>query len=401
MKWRIGEVTVTKIVELEVTGGSRFILPQATPEAILPIGWLRPDFADERGRLKMSIHALVVETSSRRIVVDTCLGNDKENRHIPTWNRLQTSFLADLAAAGYARETIDAVICTHLHVDHVGWNTMLVEGRWVPTFPKARYLMGRVELAHWTSRHEREDMSAVLADSVTPVWEAGLVDLVETDHRICDEVSLVSTLGHTPGHVSVRIASKGEEALITGDFMHHPCQIAHPEWSSTADSDPAEARLTRERMLTHLARYPDPRHWHALRRPDRRSCRPGRRRLPLGRVRSWTMGERVFDGLKVIDCASFIAGPAAATVMSDFGAEVIKIEPPGAGDPYRRRATPSVGTGPQEQSRVRARRTQQEEPGARPPLAGGTSRAAAAGHASRCVHHQLSAAGAPPSRDHL
>jgi len=99
-------------------------------------------------------------------------------------------------------------------------------------------------------------MAAVLADSVTPVWEAGLVNLVETDHRICDEVNLVPTLGHTPGHVSVWIASQGEEALITGDFMHHPCQIAHPEWSSTADSDPVEARLTRERMLTHLADTP-------------------------------------------------------------------------------------------------------------------------------------------------
>ena len=131
---------------------------------MLPIGWLQPDFADERGRLKMSIHALVVETPSRRIIVDTCLGNDKENRRIPTWNKLQTSFLADLAAAGYPRETIDTVICTHLHVDHVGWNTMLVDGRWVPTFPNARYLMGRVEFAHWTSQHEREDMAAVLAE---------------------------------------------------------------------------------------------------------------------------------------------------------------------------------------------------------------------------------------------
>src|SRR5207302_598411 len=209
----------------------------------------------------MSIHALVVETQSGktgnpRIIVDTCLGNDKENRRIPTWNRLQTGFLGDLAAAGYARETIDTVICTHLHVDHVGWNTMLVEGRWVPTFPEARYLMGRIEFAHWTSQREREDMSAVLADSVKPVWEAGLVDLVETDHRICGEVSLVPSSGHTPGHVSVRIASQGEEALITGDFMHHPCQIAHPEWSSTADSDPVEARLTREHMLTQFADAP-------------------------------------------------------------------------------------------------------------------------------------------------
>jgi glyoxylase-like metal-dependent hydrolase (beta-lactamase superfamily II) len=256
MKWRIGEVTVTKIVELEVTGGSRFILPQATREAVLPIRWLQPDFADALGRLKMSIHALVVETPSRRIVVDTCLGDDKENRRIPTWNRLQTSFLADLSAAGYPRETIDTVVCTHLHVDHVGWNTMLSDRGWVPTFPNARYLMGRVEHAHWTSRHGREDMAAVLVYSVAPVWEAGLVDLVETDHRICDEIILVPTTGHTPGYVSVRIASQGEEALITGDFMHHPCQIAHTEWSSTADTDPAEAQRTREHMLTRLADAP-------------------------------------------------------------------------------------------------------------------------------------------------
>ena len=133
-KWQVGKVAVTKIVELEVTGGSRFILPQATPEAVLPIGWLQPDFADERGRLKMSIHAFVVETASRRIIVDTCLGNDKENRRIPSWNKLQSSFLADLRAAGYPPETIDTVVCTHLHVDHVGWNTMLAAGRWVPTF---------------------------------------------------------------------------------------------------------------------------------------------------------------------------------------------------------------------------------------------------------------------------
>jgi glyoxylase-like metal-dependent hydrolase (beta-lactamase superfamily II) len=261
MKWRIGEVWVTKIVELEVTGGSRFILPQATYEAVLPICWLQPDFADERGRLKMSIHALVVETQrgktgGRRIIVDTCLGNDKENRRIPTWNKLQTSFLADLTAAGYPRETIDTVVCTHLHVDHVGWNTMLTDDRWVPTFPNARYLMGRVEYAHWTQQDEREDMAAVLSDSVTPVWDAGLVDLVETDHRICDEIGLVPTLGHTPGHVSVRIASQSESALITGDFMHHPCQIARPEWSSTADSDPAQARRTREAMLASLAGTP-------------------------------------------------------------------------------------------------------------------------------------------------
>jgi glyoxylase-like metal-dependent hydrolase (beta-lactamase superfamily II) len=261
MQWRIGDVTVSKVVELEVTGGSRFILPQATYEATLPIGWLQPHFADERGRLKMSIHALVVETPERRIIVDTCLGNDKQNRRIPTWNNLQGPFLADLAAAGFARQSIDTVLCTHLHVDHVGWNTMLVDGpngtkAWVPAFPRARYLMGRVEFAHWQSQRERDDMAAVFADSVAPIYDAGLADLVETDHRICDEISLVPTLGHTPGHVSVRILSQGEEALITGDFMHHPCQIARPDWSSTADSDPDEARRTRERMLSELCGRP-------------------------------------------------------------------------------------------------------------------------------------------------
>jgi len=116
--------------------------------------------------------------------------------------------------------------------------------------------MGRVEHGHWTQQDEREDMTAVIADSVAPIWDAGLVDLVETDHWICEEISLLPTPGHTPGHVSVRIASGGAGALITGDFMHHPCQIARPEWSSTADSDPVQARRTREAMLTSLARTP-------------------------------------------------------------------------------------------------------------------------------------------------
>jgi glyoxylase-like metal-dependent hydrolase (beta-lactamase superfamily II) len=256
MKWTIGDVTVTKIVELEMTGGSRFLLPQATREAVLPIAWLRPHFADEEGRLRMSIHSFIVETPARRIVVDTCLGNDKTGRRIPHWNDRGGPFLADLEAAGFPAESIDTVLCTHLHVDHVGWNTRLVDGRWVPTFPRARYLMGRAEYAHWSSVQDRPDMADILADSVTPIIEAGLATMVETNERICDEISLIPTLGHTPGHVSVMIQSQGEQALITGDFVHHPCQMAHPEWNTLADSDPDQGIETRRRMFRRLAGTP-------------------------------------------------------------------------------------------------------------------------------------------------
>jgi glyoxylase-like metal-dependent hydrolase (beta-lactamase superfamily II) len=256
MKWRIGDVTVTKVVEMEATGGSRFLLPQATPEAVKPITWLQPHFADENGRLRMSIHSFIVEVPGQRIIVDTCLGNDKEHRKIPHWNNRTGPFLADLAESGFPPESIDTVLCTHLHVDHVGWNTRLVDGKWVPTFPKAQYLMGRVEYDHWLSATSREDMKYVMGDSVIPIMEAGRARLVETDHRISPEISLIPTIGHTPGHVSVMIESRGETALITGDFMHHPCQIAHPEWDTLADSDPEQGIRTRRIMFERLADTP-------------------------------------------------------------------------------------------------------------------------------------------------
>jgi glyoxylase-like metal-dependent hydrolase (beta-lactamase superfamily II) len=255
LKWRIGDVTVTKIVEVEAAGGTRFILPQATREAVRPMRWMYPHFMDEEGRLKMSIHALVVEASGRRILVDTCLGNDK-TREIPTWSNRQGPFLNDLAAAGFERSTIDTVLCTHMHVDHVGWNTMLSEGRWVPTFPHARYLLGRLEFEYWSQEESNAQQRTVFADSIRPVLDAGLVDLVETNHRLCDEVSLIPTLGHTPGHVSVRISSKGEEALITGDFIHHPCQFARPDWGSQADFDSTLSSQTRRDVFGKLAGQP-------------------------------------------------------------------------------------------------------------------------------------------------
>jgi glyoxylase-like metal-dependent hydrolase (beta-lactamase superfamily II) len=254
LKWTIGAVTVTRIVELDFVVGIQHLLSNAPREAVRDIAWLAPHFVDDKGRLKLSIHALVVETPSRRIIVDTCIGNDKE-RDVPDWSRMQTRFMDDLTAAGYPPDTIDTVLCTHLHVDHVGWNTKLVDGVWKPTFPTARYLIERSEFEYW-EKETSGDNPQIFQDSVRPVWDAGLVDLVSTDHRICDEVSLMPTLGHTPGHVSVRISSRGEEALITGDFIHHPCQMAHPEWGSAFDFDPAASTRTRQRVFADLAGKP-------------------------------------------------------------------------------------------------------------------------------------------------
>lgn len=255
LKWRVGDVTITKVVEFEAVGGTKFVLPQATREAVLPYQWMYPHFMDEAGRLKMSIHALIIETPQRRIMVDTCVGNDKQ-RDIPTWSQRQGNFLQEMAAAGFPPESIDTVVCTHLHVDHVGWNTRWDGTHWLPTFPRARYLLGRVEFGYWQAQEDDHEQRVVFADSVAPVFEAGLVDLVETDHRLCDEVQLVPTLGHTPGHVSLRISSRGEEALITGDFIHHPCQLARPDWAASFDYDQAHSTRTRREMFGQLAGMP-------------------------------------------------------------------------------------------------------------------------------------------------
>ncbi|WP_315755986.1 MULTISPECIES: MBL fold metallo-hydrolase [unclassified Bradyrhizobium] len=253
MSWTIGRVRITKFVELETVGGTRFILPQATPEAIRELSWLAPDFATDEGRLKMSIHTLVLETPTMRIVVDTGLGNDKQGRSVPMWNNRATPFLETMSAAGLPPESIDMVICTHLHVDHVGWNTRLVDGRWVPTFANARYVFGRSEYEHWRDHSEAADETATFADSVQPIVAAGRAELVGSEAVITDEITLIPTPGHSPGHVSLHIRSDGAQALLTGDVAHHPCQMAHLGWSSTVDSDPAQAIATRRALFSRFA----------------------------------------------------------------------------------------------------------------------------------------------------
>jgi glyoxylase-like metal-dependent hydrolase (beta-lactamase superfamily II) len=252
LKWQIGDVRVTQIVELTTASLGPYLLPQATPEVLSGLPWLTP-FLDAEGRLVLSMHALVVESRGQTVLVDTCIGNDKP-RSYPRWNLMQTDFLERFQAAGFALDRVDTVLCTHMHVDHVGWNTRLVEGRWQPTFNRARYLFAEDEWAYW--KDEPQEYGPVIEDSVQPVFDAGLADLVEHDHRITDEVWLEPTPGHTPGHVSVHISSRGEEAVITGDMIHHPCQIAHPGWSSTADWDQQASAETRDQFLKRYADGP-------------------------------------------------------------------------------------------------------------------------------------------------
>lgn len=250
VQWQVGAVQITRVQELEAPG-MRFIVPQATIENLAGIPWLTP-FLAANGDALGSVHTLVLDVDDRRIIVDTCIGNDKERR-IPTWHKRQGPFLSRLVAAGYPPESIDTVICTHLHVDHVGWNTRWVDGQWVPTFPRARYLVARPEWEHWSTSEEHWTQ-ILMADSVRPIFAAGLVDLVETDHIVHDGIRFEATPGHTPGHISLHIASQGEEAIITGDFVHHPCQFARPDWGSSADADPALADRTRKAFM---ARYAD------------------------------------------------------------------------------------------------------------------------------------------------
>jgi glyoxylase-like metal-dependent hydrolase (beta-lactamase superfamily II) len=257
LSWQIGAVKVTRIVEMEMpvpSGPDNPLLAQATPETLRAIPWLYPHFVNERDQMLLSIHALLVEAPGIRLVVDTCIGNDKPRSMLGA-QPLATAFLQSMADAGWSREGVDAVVCTHLHVDHVGWNTMLVDGKWAPTFPKARYLLGKAEFAHWSAEGDAEQQT-ILSDSVQPVLDAGLAEFVEMDHRISPELRLTPTTGHTPGHVSVMIESEGETAVITGDMTHHPCQLAHPDWSPPFDSDGKAAAVTRARMFAEWADKP-------------------------------------------------------------------------------------------------------------------------------------------------
>jgi glyoxylase-like metal-dependent hydrolase (beta-lactamase superfamily II) len=249
--WRIGDVEVARIVEVNAFEDNiAMLLKDETAEFVRRFGWLQPHFATAAGLMKISFQAFVLRSRGKNVMIDTCIGADRK-REYDVFCNLKTTFLEDLAVAGFPADRIDAVLCTHLHFDHVGWNTRLVEGRWVPTFPQARYLFGRQEFEHWVHLRNTGGYHDVehLLDAVDPVVAAGLVDYITPDYLITDEVSLFPTPGHTPGHVSVLIRSQGAEAVITGDLMHHPIQLVDPLRPGNFDMDKPQGGLTRQAFV--------------------------------------------------------------------------------------------------------------------------------------------------------
>jgi glyoxylase-like metal-dependent hydrolase (beta-lactamase superfamily II) len=254
--WKIGDVEVARLVEVNAWEDNiAMLLKDETAEFVQRYKWLVPHFATPDGKMILSFQCFVLRSKGRNVMIDTCIGADRK-REYDIFCNIQTTFLDDLAFAGFPPDSITDVLCTQLHFDHVGWNTRLVNGKWVPTFPQARYLFGQKEFDHWVhlrntgGYHDFEH----LHDSIDPVVAAGLVDYIEPDHRITDEVSLFSTPGHTPGHVSVLIESRGQRAVITGDMMHHPIQLTDPGRHANFDMDKDVGARTR---LDFVERFGD------------------------------------------------------------------------------------------------------------------------------------------------
>lgn len=255
MEWSVGDVGITRVEEM-VAGGvplGGFLLDFSSSD-LERHPWVAERFVGEGETMPLSFHTFALAVGGRRILVDTGCGNHKQRTGMAAglFGNLDNPFLERLRAAGFAPELVDMVVCTHLHVDHVGWNTRLDGDRWVPTFPNARYLFVDRDFEHWAKQDE-EMHAASFADSVRPIAEAGLADLVPSNHVVCDEVRLEPTPGHTPGHASVRITSGSAAAVITGDLAHHPLQLAVPERSSFADTDPALATRTRREFIDAYA----------------------------------------------------------------------------------------------------------------------------------------------------
>ena len=257
--YKLGELEIHRAIESEVPIFDTFtFFPDATREVVeANKDWLMPRYIDPKTiEVILCIQSYVIKTSHHTILVDTCVGNHKSRPARPSWHMQNSPFIEELASVGVRPEEVDFVLCTHHHVDHVGWNTKLLDGRWVPTFPNAKYIFSRNEFELWAARYEKGEtvpVPLVYEDSVLPIVEAGQAIIVEDTHQIDDGMWLEPAPGHTPGHVMLNLKSGEETALMSGDVIHHPLQLIRPEWSSRACEDPHLSAVSRTKMLERVA----------------------------------------------------------------------------------------------------------------------------------------------------
>ena len=203
------------------------------------------------------MHSWLISVGGKRILIDGCVGNHKPRPLRKMWDMMNTPYLERLAAAGVKPEQVDIVMCTHLHMDHVGWNTRLENGRWVPTFPNAKYVCSRADYDHYLKLDGDPATGPVnqnsFRDGVIPIVEARLSQMVDGAHTVDEHLSLEPRPGHTPGTVAINLASRGQKALFCGDILHHAIQVYHPEWNSFACADQINARKSRRQVLEDCA----------------------------------------------------------------------------------------------------------------------------------------------------
>jgi glyoxylase-like metal-dependent hydrolase (beta-lactamase superfamily II) len=255
----IGSARITRVEEM---AGPAFRLTTLFPDwddAVFAVhkDWLVPNYVNpEKMTALLSMHSWVVQFNGLTVLIDTCVGNDKDRMPAERWHHQQGPYLQRLADAGFQPGDIDMVMCTHLHVDHVGWNTQLIDGHWVPTFPNAKYVFSRADFEYYqaNANANAKDMDGLsFADSVLPIVEHGLAEMTDGTHALADGLLLEPAPGHTPGHVTLKLETGAEAAIFTGDILHHPLQVYHPDWNSRFCLLPDEARASRRRVLDYCA----------------------------------------------------------------------------------------------------------------------------------------------------
>lgn len=239
---QVGQVSIMAVLDTAISAAPSFLFPDVKAEDLSP--WAH--HLDAKGELRLNVGTFVIRSEGKTVLIDTGLG-DKKRRGFPTGNLLE-----NLRAAGVPPESVDLVVITHLHIDHVGWNTIAGDdGGWVPAFPRARYIVVQDEWDFFTGDEalKRQDY---IVDSVLPLTNSGQLDLVGAEHVITSDLAFVPSPGHTPAHACVAIVSGGEKAMIVGDLTHHPLQLTETEWEMVFDLDKALACKSREAIARRI-----------------------------------------------------------------------------------------------------------------------------------------------------